>query len=253
MARVTWMPTSHVPLCAHRIFANRFVFFRRSWILFRPLYALYDYNLIFTNAVLGLVAVIGRVFMVLVFTLIYFPRLDVSPMPGPDGNLYTLDAGFASYIAMLRMDHRYNNPVNVVFFEILLTRLRQVRFLSRRWAVLATPARHSQALDVVQGEMKDESLARWASPWLLPMLSVEGASTARRRWRVAFPLVLRWRQKQRWRCVTRWQMLRLLFFNPSLVQLRRHGHRHEGVARLPPATVHAPASVGSPVNEMTQL
>jgi hypothetical protein len=74
------------------------VFFRRSWILFRPLYALYDYNLIFTNAVLGLIALASRMFITFLLNVLYFPRLDLSPMPGPDGTLYRLDSGFSSYM-----------------------------------------------------------------------------------------------------------------------------------------------------------
>ena len=51
-----------------QIVANRFIFFRRSWILHRAFYAIYDYNLIYTNALIGLFAVTSRVIFIAICT-----------------------------------------------------------------------------------------------------------------------------------------------------------------------------------------
>jgi hypothetical protein len=37
-------------------------------------------------------------FITFLLNVLYFPRLDLSPMPGPDGTLYRLDSGFSSYM-----------------------------------------------------------------------------------------------------------------------------------------------------------
>jgi hypothetical protein len=46
--------------------------------------------------------------------------------------LQPLDIGYATYIALVLQDHRYNNPISVVFFEILGSRLATFRRLSAR-------------------------------------------------------------------------------------------------------------------------
>ena len=53
--------------------------------------------------------------------------LDKTTMPGPRGGFLNIDAGFAAYIGMLRLDHRYNNPIFLVFGDIMLERLNASR------------------------------------------------------------------------------------------------------------------------------
>ena len=56
-----------------------------------------------------------------------------------------MDAGFKAYIAALKMEHRYNNPVVLVFTEILIDTLlmqrskRRLRALFNRPAALSAP------------------------------------------------------------------------------------------------------------------
>ena len=48
-------------------------------------------------------------------------------LPTP-GSFATLDLGYATYVAMARQDHRYNNPVTIVFTDLL----SQILFAHRR-------------------------------------------------------------------------------------------------------------------------
>jgi hypothetical protein len=136
---------------------------------------------------------------------------------------------------MLRMDHRYNNPICMVFFEILMARLREVRRSSCRWAVLAAvPCDRGGQKDAMAGAlvvdeqgMDGDRLTR-ASGAALNDLVLErpagGLSAARRRWlalRASLVGVCRHRVRQRCRCLTRWQLARLLLFNPKLRKYRR--------------------------------
>ena len=96
-----------------QIFCNRFIFFRRSWIPYRPLYALYDYNMIFANALIGFVQTLARINMLFFMFVLFFARLDKTLMPAPVARL-GLRRASSVYIAMW-MDHWYNNPVMMVF------------------------------------------------------------------------------------------------------------------------------------------
>lgn len=50
-------------------------------------------------------AVISRIVFILVYAVLFFPRIDYTLLPGPTGELYVWDTGFVSYIALLRMVH----------------------------------------------------------------------------------------------------------------------------------------------------
>ena len=43
------------------------------------------------------------------------------------GGFYQFDAAFTSYLAMLKLDHRYNNPVVMIFTDLLTDHLRLLR------------------------------------------------------------------------------------------------------------------------------
>jgi hypothetical protein len=117
-----------VPILFQKV-ANM-LFFRYRWVQHRALYALYDYNMIYVNALIGLAAVISRTTTVLFFSFVFFPRIDYSLLPGPTFEFLPYDTGFGAYVALLRLDHRYNNPVSVVFTDILIERM--LRFRARR-------------------------------------------------------------------------------------------------------------------------
>jgi hypothetical protein len=73
---------------------NKTVFFRRTWILHRASYAIYDYTLTYSNALLGILAVISRFGLVIGCLVLFFPRIDYTSMPGPTGTLFRLDQGY---------------------------------------------------------------------------------------------------------------------------------------------------------------
>jgi hypothetical protein len=123
-----------IPLCGTILFQlvmNRKVFFvgtaANAWLRWPFWYGLFDYNLLYTNAMLGLTVCVARLAMLFVFFVLFLARLDKTTMPGPRGGFINLDAGYKAYIGMLRLDHRYNNPVFLTFGEIVLDRLRMTR------------------------------------------------------------------------------------------------------------------------------
>lgn len=110
---------------------NRKLFFvgtaANAWLRLPFWYGLFDYNLLYTNALVGVAVCISRLGMLFVFFLLFIARLDKTTMPGPRGGFINLDAGYKAYIGMLRLDHRYNNPIFLVFGDLMLERLRASR------------------------------------------------------------------------------------------------------------------------------
>ena len=194
-----------------QFFCDHFIFFRRSWILHRAVYAAYDYNFIYINAALGVANTIFRMLMLFVTFVHYFARLDKTLMPGPIGFLWRYDFGFGAYIGMLLMDHRNNNPVVMVFTELLVERFRVFRLVvqRRRRRLYAGAPRdpHEGPSSECDGSPKDAAYEGEAAP-----------SAARVRWHNATIKALDYRRRVR----NRWRLLKLLFFNPDLCRLRSH-------------------------------
>lgn len=170
---------------------------------------IFDYNLIYTNALLGVAVAVTRFIVLFSFFVLFIARLDKTTMPGPTGNFNKLDPGFKCYIAVVRMDHRYNNAIFLTFGDIVLERLRAVRATAhlravRRKFVLAAFDKKAGALP------PQEDLPR--RPWRLAVrlwaFSVTEAEMDRKlararimrnRWQLAWrcmqqPYLLRWRQ-----------------------------------------------------------
>ena len=80
----------------------------------------------FQNTLLGIAVMFTRFVMWLFFGTFCLGRIDLTLLPGP-GQLEYMDIGYRAYIAVARQDHRYNNPVCVVFFELLQTHLAAYR------------------------------------------------------------------------------------------------------------------------------
>jgi hypothetical protein len=205
-----------------QIFCNRFIFFRRSWILYRPLYALYDYNMIFANALIGFVQTLARINMLFFMFVLFFARLDKTLMPGPGGTLWAYDGGFKAYIAMLRMDHRYNNPVMMVFTELMIAHLRlfRVQRAQRRHRRPALAAARSSAELIAADGGGDGGGGE----------SAVSAQQRRRqavlaRWQTAALAALDAKRLRARRARTRWRLTKLLFFNPTLRQYRKQALR----------------------------
>ena len=112
-------------------FCNRKIFFvgpaRNQWLRYAFLYGIFDYNLIYTNALLGVAVALSRFVILFLFFVLFLARLDKTTLPGPTGGFNKYDPGFKCYIAVVRMNHRYNNAVFLTFGDIVLERLREVR------------------------------------------------------------------------------------------------------------------------------
>ena len=218
------VPRSHdrlgivLPLCGSLLFQmvmNRKVFFvgpaHNNWLRLTFWYGLFDYNLIYTNALIGIAVCLSRVGMLFVFFLLFIARLDKTTMPGPTGNFLNFDAGFKTYIAMLRMDHRYNNPVFLVFGDLMLERLRE----SRIRAHLRIARRQHLERQDEQGPawrartdkvktLKRSKLLKWALS-IVEHMSDERARrivVVRNRWQLIWrlcqqPAFRRWREETR--------------------------------------------------------
>ena len=177
-----------------QIFMDRFVFFRNGWVILRPLYAIYDYCLIYTNVILGIVAVAARLLSTVFCSIVFFPRLDMSSMPHPDRYMHLFDVGFVAYVAMLKLDHQYNNPVVVVFFEIMLDHHRE--------------ASGRRKLRRLRDRLRDGRPHPHASHAKFP-----GAQAL---WRRCWRRVRDHRRHARQRARNRWQLARILLANPHL-------------------------------------
>ena len=55
--------------------------------------------MIYTNALIGLAAVLGRTVFIVLGLVHFFPRIDYTLLPGPTPELYSYDSGFAAYAA----------------------------------------------------------------------------------------------------------------------------------------------------------
>ena len=58
-------------------------------------------------------------------------RLDLCLLPSPSG-VQSYDGGWHCYVALAMQDHQYNNPVSVVWFQIMLHALGSSRRLRAR-------------------------------------------------------------------------------------------------------------------------
>lgn len=203
----TLLPIVVIPLVIPLVFqavANA-CFFKPPWIQHRAIYALYDFALIYTNALVGLAAVVSRLALVIGMLIGFFPRLDHSMMPGPTGHLLSLDAGFKAYVAMLKMDHRYTNPVGICFVDLLVERLQQTR-------------RRNRARQTRRSLYK----AGAPSPPVLPRagdstLSVAPTAAPGRWQALLLPALAKRRQ-----ILNRWRLALMLLTNPALRDHRAH-------------------------------
>ena len=117
-------------------------------------------------------------------------------MPGPEPRFFWLDFGFATWIAMLKMDHRFNNPVGLTFADLLIDELHVRRAALR--------LRHALTGDAP-------------------------AAVRRLRWLRA----LQRESRRRWlRARNRWQLARLLLGVCELRELRKHRLDRRAVRRL---------------------
>jgi len=205
-----------LPLCLSLGFQmgmNRYVFFvgtaANAWLRYPAWYGLFDYNLLYTNALIGVTIAIGRIVTLLVFFVLFIARLDKTTMPGPRGGFLNYDPAFKAYIGMLRMDHRYNNPLFLCFGDIMLhqlsvSRIRRILRRARRVYVRRQGELRAAALQAAaeaKGEAADEAeLAQVARTTRMKLMTHhlmelaydvqhERAVLARNRWQLAWRLM----------------------------------------------------------------
>lgn len=164
-----------------QMFMNRYFFFvgtpTNAWIRFPFWYALFDYNLLYTNALLGLTVCVARVAMLFIFFLLFIARLDKTTMPGPRGGFLNYDPAYKAYIGMLRIDHRYNNPVFLEFGEIMLDVLRvtRIKTLLRRVRRMLLRDRYEAAIMLLEAKLKPTREEKQVRPSKKPHIDLSDA------------------------------------------------------------------------------
>ena len=125
-----WTLGSLTAVVTFQMVVNLWIFFTgprsNKWLRHRWWYALYEYNLIFSNTLVGIAVMFTRFVLWLSLGIFCLGRIDLTLLPGP-GTLEYLDLGYKTYIAVARQDHRYNNPVCLVFFELMSHHLATFR------------------------------------------------------------------------------------------------------------------------------
>ena len=96
-------------------YMNRTVFFVGNavnpWLRLPFWYGLFDYNLLYTNALVGVTLCLARLAILFVAFLLFIARLDKTTMPGPRGNFINYDSGYRALVlecrrAAARWQHR---------------------------------------------------------------------------------------------------------------------------------------------------
>ena len=216
------VPGIALPLVGTLVFqlvCNRIFFFQQSkhvakstWLKNPVMYGLFDYNLLYTNAFVGLTVCIGRFAILFIFFVLFLARLDKTTMPGPRGGFLNIDAGFATYIAMLRLDHRYNNPIFLVFGDAMLEKLNATRIKTVLRNARRTHANLCFAKELQAARDAGESLAE-----LLRMVRQHRVRLWARR------IVEIERDNHERRCIivrNRWQLLLRCHQQPALTRWR---------------------------------
>jgi hypothetical protein len=193
------------------------------WLKYRFWYAVYEYMLILPNVLIGLVFIILRIFVSYLLWNFYAFSIDFCVVPSATG-IEWADAGHGSYVAVARNDHRYNNPIVMVFLanlqeELRAGRLRRARIkigqaLRRRGLArslgLATPYEKMLTMAERDDDQTDDLIDT--------SKAVNNAFFDNYSKLTAQQLIDA--QSRRRRVLRRWQVLRMLTANPGLQNLR---------------------------------
>ena len=96
------------------------------WLRFRFWYAIYEYVLVLPNMAIGFIFIVLRLIVSTILYIYYTFSIDICLVPSATG-IEAYDAGHASYVAVARADHRYNNPIIMVFVAKLQDELTRKR------------------------------------------------------------------------------------------------------------------------------
>ena len=90
--------------------------------------------LILPNVAIGLVVVLVRMLIGFFLWTYHIFSIDICLVPSA-GGVEAWDVGYAAYVAAARSDHRYNNPIALVFIANLQDELKQRRLANARLKV----------------------------------------------------------------------------------------------------------------------
>ena len=221
---------------------NRFMFFttptrfrdgRRgnSWLRYRFLYGIYEYLLILPNMGIGFLFITIRIILAPFLASYYLFAMDACVAPGATAT-EAWDPAFCSYVSVAASDHRYNNPIIMVFLGIMQESLSSHRLESGQMKVKRELYRRLLATALSKSEprvgcgigcfgIKSKQAVQLPEPSAATgdLLS-EPADVVRERWR------------KRRRVLNRWQLARMLLMNPSLVHFREHNLGTYGIHEL---------------------
>jgi len=227
---------------------NRYVFFTRptrfrdgrrgnSWLRFRFLYAIYEYLLVLPNMGIGFLFVLFRVVLAPFLGCYYLFAVDACLFPGATAS-EAWDPAFSSYVSVAAHDHRYNNPILMVFIGIMQDSLSEYRLGCGRMKVkrevyrrLVAKAMSKSPADGKAVEATDCFPGRGCLPLRsgppavrLPSDVTPGGDV------LSEPTgEVRARWLKRRHILNRWQLARMLLCNPSLIQLRAHHLAYDGI------------------------
>jgi hypothetical protein len=117
---------------------------RNRWLQYRFWYAIYEYVLIIPNIAIGMFMITVRAMVALVMWIYFAFSIDICILPSASG-IEHYDGGHATYVAAARTDHRYNNPIVMVFISLLQDTLRQQRLEAAKFKVRTHLRRRAQA------------------------------------------------------------------------------------------------------------
>jgi len=131
------------------------------------------------------------------------------------------DAGFNSYIAALLLEHRYNHPCAMVFWQLLVHKLELDRVCHRLRRIIAAGQYRAQVHLLAEAWPQGSISKAWPELVANALLAVGGLYAPSTRWQLAAATALAWERRRRRRVRNRWRLALFLLDNPSVRCSRR--------------------------------
>jgi len=223
------------------------------WLRFRFWYALYEYLLVLPNMAIGFVLLLIRFIVCALLFCYYVFAIDTCQVPSATGFEW-LDYGFSAYVAMIRADNRYTNPIMLCYVGLIQEQLKEKRLTSGRLkvrrALRAGPVRryNDEVREQTREKLREQVTQRRAkltgrdkevlSDPLLPSVDDEVEMLMEKEfgtWSVALKPepqsseVMVEHDKRRRILQVRWYLLLMLHRNPTLRNYRKHRLMADGL------------------------
>ena len=203
------------------------------WLRFRFWYAIYEYLLILPNVAIGLVFIVLRSIVAWFLWIYYTFSIDICLVPSGTG-IEASDAGHSAYVAVARNDHRYNNPIVMVFLGLVQDELSRRRLEAGRIKVRTQLRKNIAERRAVLSEVnvidKMQRLAKAGSTTgsLKPSADVAidisagigGPALAGDKEHIPSADELISAANKRRLCIRRWQLAYTMIHNPTLINMR---------------------------------